>query len=275
MTTRPILIIGATGKTGRRIADRLTRDGHPVRLGSRSAAIPFDWEQPESWRPALSGVQAAYIAHYPDLAAAGAVDAIEQLVRIAREENVRKLVLLSGRGEVHAERSERIVAESGLAYTLVRAAWFAQNFSEGMLHPQVMAGQIALPAGSVAEPIVDVDDIADVAAAALTDSRHDGRLYEVTGPELLTFADMADQLAQAAGHPVRYQPITLDQMRGGLLPDLGPAMADLVVEICRQTLDGRNARLGQGVWQALGRAPRSFFDFCQRAAAEGAWRKAA
>jgi len=275
MTARPVLVIGATGKTGRRVAARLAAAGQPVRPGSRAAAIPFDWGRPESWEPALDGVGALYVSYHPDLAAPGAPDRIAALVARAAAAGAERLVLLSGRGEHRAALCERIVAESGLAHTLVRAAWFAQNFSEGALRPAVMAGEIALPAGGIAEPVVDAEDIADVAAAALTEPGHAGQLYEVTGPRLMSFSEIADTLAAASGRRVVYRPVGLSAFRDALAAHAGAAMADLLAEIAAETLDGSNAWVGDGVRRALGRPARDFADHARAAAAAGAWRDAA
>ncbi len=275
MHAQPILVIGSSGKTGRRIAAGLAERGYPVRHGSRQAPIPFDWDKPETWPEALAGISAAYISYFPDLAFPGAPEKIEALTRSAAEAGVKRLVLLSGRGEFHAQRCEAIVRDSGLEYVLVRAAWFAQNFSEGYLRDPVLEGMIALPANDVLEPIVDVDDIADVAIAALTEPQHAGALYEVTGPRLLSFAEAAADLTRATGRPVRYLPITLDEFHAAMLEIGGRIVADVFTEICREVLDGRNASLGDGVERALGREPRDFADFCRRAAASGTWQTAA
>jgi len=271
----PILVIGSTGKTGSRIVKSLTELGHSVRPGSRNSAIPFDWDQPETWTVALDGVKTAYVSYFPDLAFPGASEKIEALTKAAAANGVRKLVLLSGRGEAHARHCEDIVRNCGLDYTLVRAAWFAQNFSEGYLQAPVLDGMVALPAGDVKEPIADVDDIADVAVAALTDDRHNGELYEITGPRLLSFAEAAAEISAAAGFPVRYMPITLEQFHDAMLGIGGQVVADVFTEICREVLDGHNAYLTDGVQRALGRQPRDFAEFCRSAAATGVWKKAA
>jgi uncharacterized protein YbjT (DUF2867 family) len=271
MSVSPILVIGATGKTGRRIARSLEQKGFPVRRGSRNAPTPFDWDEPETWPAALAGVRAAYVSYFPDLAFPGASDRIEALTRAAADAGVGRLVLLSGRGEPHAQHCEEIVRRSGLDYTLVRASWFAQNFSEGYLRDPALEGMVALPAGEVREPIVDVDDIADVAVAALTEPRHSKQLYEVTGPHLLTFTEAAAELSKVVGHPVRYVPITLEQFHAHMTGIGGAFIADVFTEICRETLDGRNQSLGDGVQRALGREPRDFTAFCRAAAAAGAW----
>ena len=129
MTNNTILVIGSTGKTGKRVADQLESLGIPVRHGSRSADVPFDWENPQTWAPALAGADKVYITYYPDLAVPGSVDAVRRLTELAREAGVSRLVLLSGRNEVEAERAEDVVKACGLDWTIVRAAFFAQNFS--------------------------------------------------------------------------------------------------------------------------------------------------
>lgn len=269
--SRPTLVIGATGKTGSRIARRLEAKGVPVRHGSRQAPIPFDWDDETSWGPALQGVCAAYISYFPDLAFPGAVEKVAALCAAAKGAGVERLVLLSGRGEHHARLGEEAVRASGVPFTLVRAAWFAQNFSEGYLRDPVLAGVLPMPGGDVGEPIIDVDDIADVATAALTEEGHEGQLYEVTGPRLMTFAQMADALGKAIGRPVHYQPITFEAFHAGLSDIAGDFVADVFTAIARETLDGRNAHLTDGVQRAIGRPPRDFATFARDAAANHAW----
>ncbi len=274
MSQTPFLVIGATGKTGRRIVQKLRARGHLVREGARQTPIPFDWDRLDTWAPALKGVHSAYIAYAPDLAFPGATQKIESLTHAARQAGVAHLVLLSGRNETHAQRCEAIVQASGLSYTLVRASWFSQNFSEGHLLDPVLQGFIALPAGTVQEPFVDVDDIADVAVAALTYSQHQGRLYELTGPRLLTFAQAAAEISSAAGRPVQYVPLSLQAFREGMTPAVGAALANMYTDLCKEVFDGRNACLADGVQQALGRAPRDFAAFCEATAAAGVWNMA-
>lgn len=269
--SQPILVIGSTGKTGRRIVRQLRELGHAVREGSRGSQIPFDWENPDTWSAALRGVRAVYIAFFPDLAVPGAPAAIEKLTTLAVEAGVERLVLLSGRGEVNAQRCEEIVRQSGIRYTLVRTSWFSQNFSEGHLLAPVLGGVLALPAGEVAEPFVDVDDIADVAVAALTEEGHDGQLYELTGPRLMTFAEVTAEISQASGRPLQYVPISSEEFRAALTEESGPDFANMLTELCREVLDGRNAHLTDGVQRALGRAPRDFSDYCRTASATGVW----
>ncbi|WP_419906861.1 NmrA family NAD(P)-binding protein [Hoeflea sp.] len=271
MQTKPILVIGATGKTGRRIAQKLEDGGYPVRRGSRGAEIPFDWDDPAGWPAALAGVSAAYISYVPDLAVPQAPAAITRLVDEARQAGVKRLVLLSGRGEANAERCEEIVRDSGIEFTLVRASWFFQNFDEGQLLGAVLDGTIAMPAGSIREPFIDTEDIADVAVAALTEDRHAGELYEVTGPRLMSFTDIADEISEASGKSVQYVPVTFEQFHAALSEEAGPQLADMLTALCREVFDGRNEHLADGVQRALGRAPRDFSEFCRQAAASGVW----
>ncbi|MEL7168524.1 MAG: NAD(P)H-binding protein [Bacteroidota bacterium] len=273
--TGRILVLGGTGKTGRRIVHRLLDRGHDVRIGSRSATPRFDWNDEATWHANLVDVTAAYITYAPDLAVPGAADAIQAFVERAKEQGVRRLVLLSGRGEAEAQACERIVQTSGLDWTIVRASWFSQNFSEGAFADMVLAGQITLPAGDIPEPFVDVDDIADVAVAALTESGHAGEVYEVTGPRLMTFEDIAAELTHATGRPVRFIPVPHDAFVEGIRASGAPNEVVWMLDYLFATvLDGRNASLTDGVQRALGRSPKDFAAYAQDAAAAGAWNTA-
>ncbi len=198
------LVLGGTGKTGRRIVERLTRQDRPVRVGSRSAGLPFDWEDPTTWEPALEDVKAAYVSYYPDLAVPGSSEVIASFAELAVMSGARRLVLLSGRGEEEAQASEKVLADSGADWTILRSSWFNQNFSEGYLLDPILGGELALPAGEVGEPFTDTDDIAEVATAVLTQDGHVGQIYELTGPRLLTFADAVAAIADATGRDIRY-----------------------------------------------------------------------
>ena len=267
------LVIGATGKTGRRVAERLRSRDVPVRAGSRSGEPPFDWDDRSTWGPALDGATSAYISFYPDLAVPGASEAIAALAEAALESGTRRLVLLSGRGEEEAQRAEEALQASGVPeWTIVRCSWFNQNFSEGDFLELVLAGELALPVGAVPEPFVDVEDIADVATAALTEDGHAGRLYELTGPRLLTFEEAVGEIAAAAGRQVRYVQVPLDawaaEMAAADVPD---GVVALMSFLFTEVLDGRNAQLASCVQEALGREPRDFRDFARTTAAAGVW----
>ncbi|WP_435859048.1 NmrA family NAD(P)-binding protein [Streptomyces varsoviensis] len=262
------LVIGGTGKTGRRVVERLAAQGREVRVGSRKGDRPFVWEDAGSWGAALEGVGSVYVTYFPDLAFPGAAEAVGEFSRFAVERGAGRLVLLSGRGEEGARVSEERMKESGADWTVVRGSWFNQNFSEGFFRDAVRAGELALPTGEAAEPFVDADDIADVVVAALTDARHVGRTYELSGPRLLTFGEVAAELSKATGRRIDYVPVTLDAYRAALAEHGVPVeFADLFSLIT----DGRNAHLVNGVEEALGRAPRDFSAYARDAAAAGAW----
>ncbi|MCI0793242.1 MAG: NAD(P)H-binding protein [Chloroflexi bacterium] len=271
-TTKATLVLGGTGKTGRRVAKRLRARGLPVRIGSRSAEPRFDWNDAATWASVLQGVGAVYITYQPDLAVPGAVEAVWSFTKAALEVGVRRMVLLSGRGEEEAQRAEQALKDTDADWTIVRATWFAQNFSEGFLLDAVLAGMVALPAGDVGEPFVDVDDIADVAVAALTEDGHVGQLYEVTGPRLLTLAQAVEEIARAAGREIRYVPVSMKQFTSLLTEQDVPAdLVWLLTYLLTEVLDGRNAHLTDGIQRALGREPRDFSDYARDAAASGVW----
>ncbi|MCH2077008.1 MAG: NmrA family transcriptional regulator [Rhodobacteraceae bacterium] len=275
MSNAPILVIGSTGKTGSRVASRLEALGHDVRHGSRRSETPFDWEAPETWGPALKGARAAYVTYFPDLAFPGGVEKVGALAAQAREIGVERLVLLSGRGEHHAKLGEEAVRAAHPSVTIVRATWFAQNFSEGYLRDPILAGVLPMPGGAIKDPIIDIDDIADVVTAALTEDGHVGEIYEVTGPRLMSWADMAAELSRAIGKPIQHVPISFEDFHANVAEAGGDFVADVFTAIARETLDGRNARVTDGVERALGRPPRDFAEFAAKAAASGAWSAAA
>lgn len=266
--TTTTLVLGGTGKTGRRVVERLTARELPVRVGSRSAQPPFDWEDQTTWAPALAGVGAVYISYFPDLAFPGALETISTFAKLAVSTGVGRLVLLSGRGEDEAQACEQAVQNSGADWTIVRCSWFNQNFSESFMLEPVLSGELALPTGDAVEPFVDAEDIADVAVAALVDDGHGGQVYELTGPRLLTFADVAAEISGAAHREVRYVPVTAGQYLAVLEENGLPTE---FVELFTKVLDGRNAHLTDGVQRALGRAPRDFSEYARDTAATGVW----
>jgi uncharacterized protein YbjT (DUF2867 family) len=266
------VVIGGTGKTGRRVAERLALAGRPVRIGSRGSAPAFDWAEPAGWAQVLEGARAVYVAYHPDLAFPGAAEAVGALAGVAARSGVRRVVLLSGRGEPGAQAAERELAAAGTEWAVVRASFFAQNFSEGFLVDAVRAGVLALPAGEVGEPFVDADDLADVAVAALLAPDAPNRVHEVTGPRLLTFAEVAAELSAAAGHEVVYQPVSREEFVGGMVAEGVPAdVAGAYGDLFGEVLDGRNASVTDGVGVALGRPPRDFATYAAAAAATGVW----
>jgi uncharacterized protein YbjT (DUF2867 family) len=270
--TRPTLVLGGTGKTGRRVAQRLEARGVPVRIGSRSGEPPFDWEDRSTWAAPLQGVESVYVSYYPDLAVPGAAEAVGSFADLAVARGVPRLVLLSGRGEPEAEQAEHAVRASGAELTILRSAWFSQNFSESYLLDAVLSGEVAMPAGEVPEPFVDTEDIADLAAAALTEDGHVGQLYELTGPRALTFAEALDEISKAIGRELRYVPISIEDFAAAAYEQsVLPEFVELLAYLFGEVLDGRNVHLTDGVQRALGREPRDFADYARDTAATGVW----
>lgn len=266
------MVLGGTGKTGRRVAERLTELGVPVRIGSRSGTPKFDWEDQSTWATALENVRAVYIAFYPDLAVPGATAAIRSFSDLAVKRGVSQLVLLSGRGEEEAQNCEQIVQNADVDWTILRASWFCQNFSEGFMQELILSGEVALPVGSVKEPFIDVDDIAEVAVAALTEDGHSGQLYELTGPRLMTFSEAVEEIAKATNRKVQYMQISPEVFSSAMAEQGVPSDAIWLMNYLFTTvLDGRNSYLTDGVKRALGREPRDFSDYVQNAATNGAW----
>ena len=271
-TKKQILVLGGTGKTGSRVVSKLQQMDWPVRIGSRNAAIPFDWDDQSTWVAALQGIDSVYISYQPDLAVPGATDTIRDLASLAIAKGVTHLVLLSGRGEEEAQACEKIIMNAGTNWTILRASWFNQNFSEGYLLDPILYGQVDLPVGNVPEPFIDVDDIADVAVAALTQDGHAGQLYELTGPRLLTFQQAVQEIAAALNRPVQYQQISMDDYKAMMqeyqIPD---DYIWLISYLFTEVLDGRNSSLTDGVQRALGRKPTDFSEYIRKAIAAGTW----
>ena len=206
----PILIIGKNGKTGRRVNERLQALGYATRPVSRSSNPSFDWDNPATWRSAMEGTNTAYITYQPDLAVPRAEATIKAFVQFAAEIGLKHIVMLSGRGEEGAERAEEILKASGISWNIVRSSWFCQNFSESFMLDGILAGELVLPAGDTVEPFVDADDIADVAVAALTKTEHRNKLFEVSGPRALTFAQCIREISEALGRPVKFTSVPVD-----------------------------------------------------------------
>lgn len=271
---RPILVLGGTGKTGRRLVERLTRQHIPVRVGSRSAGLPFDWEQPSTWRPAFRDVDAAYL-FVPDLVAANPPEAVAGVVEAALAAGARRLVLLSGRREEQADACEQVLRSSAADWTILQSSFFNQNFSESFLLDPILAGKVMLPVGDVGEPFIDTDDIADVAAAVLTDDCHVGQSYELTGPHAITFAEATATIAAATGRDIAYVRISPEDFAAGLAAGgVPPDIIGLLVDLFGTVLDGRNAQETDGVERVLGRPARTFTEYARSTAATGIWNPA-
>jgi uncharacterized protein YbjT (DUF2867 family) len=274
METENILVIGGTGKTGRRIATRLEALGHNVRIGSRIATPAFDWHRPEGWEAALKGMDKVYITYQPDLAVPGALEAIEQLVKESKRANVKKLVILSGKGEREAQLCEQVVIHSGLDYTIVRASWFNQNFSENFLLEPVLEGVVALPQAEAQIPWVDTDDIAEVATKALTEDIHNGQIYELTGPRTLTFKDAVAEIAKASNRDITFIPISIQEYAEGMgKAGLPEDFIWLIEYLFTEVLGNPElAEVSNDIEKVLGRKPIDFSEYVAATAKTGVWK---
>ncbi|MBO9203289.1 MULTISPECIES: NmrA family NAD(P)-binding protein [Niastella] len=266
------LVLGGKGKTGSRVVAQLQQLEWPVYIGSRSGDRPFDWEDQATWKEAIRDMEVIYLSYYPDIAVPGAVDVIRAFTQLAVECGVKQLVLLSGRGEAEAQACEKMVMALTIDWTIVRASWFCQNFSEGYLLDPVLAGQVALPVGDIPEPFVDADDIAAVAVTAITQPGHNHKVYEVTGPRLLTFKEAVGTIARETGRDIVFEQMPLEDYKAMLkeyaIPD---DFIWLITYLFKEVLDGRNASIAHGVQEALGRPATDFNEYAKRTAKTGLW----
>lgn len=274
-TTRPILVLGSTGKTGSRVTAQLRQRGHEVRGASRKGPVTFDWTDENTWEQVLDGAGAAYLvdSQLPD-----AAESMRSFTRLAVASGVERLVLLSARDWVVAEGEEKLpceraVRESGARWTILKPSWFFQNFDEDpFIRAQVQGGEVVMSAGDGVEPFIDAEDIAAVAVAALTEEGHGGQAYELSGPRLLSLDSVVDEITRATGRVVTYRPLPPEEFAayagGHGVPEEFVGLLNLLYG---WIAEGRFATLADGVQRVLGREPRDFADYVRRAAASGVW----
>ncbi|MDF1695203.1 MAG: NmrA family NAD(P)-binding protein [Saprospiraceae bacterium] len=273
MKTENILVIGGNGKTGRRVAENLRQLGHNIRVVGRKTNPGFDWENTDTYDAALEDMDRAYIVYYPDLAVPGSRDAITTLTEKALKAGLEKVVLLSGKGETEAEACEDIVANSGLNYTLVRASWFNQNFSEGAFLEFVLNGTVALPMPNARIPFVDVNDIADVVSKVMIDDSFNGQTITVTGPQKRTFKEVVEIMAEAMNKHIQFVPISIDEFKDGMqkagLPD---SYVWLFGYLFQEVLGNpENQEVSDDVAKVLGRPAIDFETYAKQTAETGVW----
>lgn len=217
-------------------------------------------------------MDAIYITFQPDLAIPGAVKTLQKFTSLATSLGVTKMVLLSGRGETEAFDCEQIVMDNAKNWTIVRASWFNQNFSESFFLDPILSGHVALPRPETLEPFIDADDIADVVVEALLNDKHNGQIYELTGPRLLTFPQAIEEIAQATGREIKFQPLTLEEnltiLKEHNFPDDSISLIDYLFT---EVLDGRNASVTNDFEKVLGRKAKDFSEFVKETVATGIW----
>lgn len=257
-----ILITGGTGKTGSRVTHRLILSGQRVRAVSRHSEPRFDWHDDSTWAEAVTGCTSAYLCFQPDLGLPGADAIVGAFTRRAVALGCTRLVLLSGRGEDGARRAEQAFLEAGADWTILRSAFLFQNISESFWTDEIASGSLTMVDSTVGEPFVDADDVADAAVAALLEPAHVGRIHELTGPRLITFANLVEEISRATGRSVTYRPLPVDDYVAALVSvGLGEEDAVGLAYLFDEVLDGRNARLESGIKDLLGREPRDFAAF--------------
>ncbi|MFH6988361.1 NmrA family transcriptional regulator [Flavobacterium collinsii] len=273
MKNTKILVLGSNGKTGRRVVERLDQiENVEVRLGSRNEELPFDWEKPETWETVLQDIDTVYITFQPDLAIPSAVNTIQNFTRLATKSGIQKMVLLSGRGEKEAQLCEEIVKSNAKNWTIVRASWFNQNFSESFFLDPILAGIVALPRAEALEPFTDADDIADVVTAALLEDKHNGKTYELTGPRLLTFKQAVNEIADASGRNITFQGLSLEEYIQLLQEYQVPEdHIWLINYLFEQVLDGRNSSITSDIENILGRKAKDFSVYAKETAKTAIW----
>lgn len=275
-----ILVTGATGTTGSALVRQLSNVGIPARALSRNpaklAALPHiepvagDLGDPASLTAAFAGIDAVYLNIVPG---AEALAEIDNVIAAAKAAGAKLIVKLSGLHatpeapsaiiRMHAEGDAR-VRRSGLDYAIVRANSFFQNI-EGQIDSIKATGQFYLPLGYARQSLIDVEDIAAVVVKILTDPTYRNRDLDLTGPEALTFHDVAAQLSAVSGKPVTYVPISHEAFVDSLLSAGMPqTAADAVAELFALFATGIYAEPTDHVKEILGRTPTSLSDYARR-----------
>ncbi|ANL34777.1 SDR family oxidoreductase [Rhizobium phaseoli] len=261
-----ILVIGATGTVGRHVVDGLLAKGEAVKAASRAGkpvanaeGVVFDYAKPETFGPAFYGVDRAYV-----LLASGYADSKGMLLPVIEAAAARKVkVVLQSAFGVDADDAipyrqvEIALEKSGTPYVILRPNWFSDNFHT-FWKPGIDHGQIALPAAEGKSSFIDARDVAASGVAALTSSSFDGKAFNLTGPEALSYTQAAAILSEAIGKPVSYNAVSdeafIDMLTGaGVSADYASFLASIFYPV-RQ---GWTAVVTGDVETLTGRAPRS------------------
>ncbi|GAA1074438.1 NmrA family NAD(P)-binding protein [Nocardiopsis metallicus] len=272
MAERVITVLGATGTTGRRVAERLRAEGVPHRTASRSSSTRFDWTDESTWKGAATDTRALYLVAPED------PRPVRDFVQLAVAEGVERIVGLSGRGAQHFATpgvsfgadmvaAEEAVRESGVSWTLLRPNNFDQNFGEGLFRDALAQGRLGLPIDSTHEPFIDAQDVADVAVELLLRGGFEGQTLELSGPEAISFGEAVSTMSAALEREIAFQPLSRGRYLEELL-DQGVPHEDALALITMFELLGAgiNTEVTDGVESVLGRAPRDFESYARQAA---------
>lgn len=274
MNTQKVVVLGGIGKTGRKVAEKLAKNGHVVRIGSRTQNPAFDWNDASNWSEVLEGMDAVYVAYQPDLAVPGALESIEKLMNEIRKSSIQKVVLLSGKGEKEAELCEQVVIHSGLDYSILRCSWFNQNFSESFFLDPIRLGQVALPKAEAKVPYVDTDDISDMAVEVIENDQHRNQLYELTGPQIYTFREVIQLISRETGREIQFTEINLpsylDLLKSHGVPE---DFVWLINYLFSTVLDAPgNEEISSDIEKVLGRKAKSLEEYVIETAKTDVWR---
>jgi uncharacterized protein YbjT (DUF2867 family) len=272
---KTILVLGGTGKTGTRVARRMTELGHSVRTAARHGAdARFDWDDHATHRTAVDGVDRVYLVA-PVMRTRFAAQ-VSAFLDLAEAVGVQHITYLSAYGidtappEIALRAVELdLMGRTSMTHSIVRPAWFMQNFSETFLNP--IHGAITVPTGNGGEAFVDADDIAAVAAATLADpSSHAGAQYAPTGPDRLTMREAAELIGSVIGQPVRHVDIDRLPWVDAVIASGVPAEYGEMLTLLTETIaSGNGSRPNDDVHTVTGAPPTSFTEFAQRTAS--AW----
>ncbi|MDJ0752137.1 MAG: NmrA family NAD(P)-binding protein [Ardenticatenaceae bacterium] len=277
MTT---LVIGATGKVGRRVVSLLEEQGQPVRAATRhpesypstanTQAILFDYADHSTFDEAVAGATRAFVI-------APEINPSDFQALLKKAGHLQHVVLMTAFGVQYAPESplgqaEQAVKESGIPYTILRPNWFMQNFTEGSFAEELkQTGSLSLPAADAKVSFIDVRDIASSAVAALTDKQHHHKEYDLTGGQALTHGEVVEMISKAAGRQIEYNAISDQAFKDGMTQSGAPAeMADMLVGLFQGMRQGGAAPVVGGVKEATGREPITFEQYAADNAAE--WR---
>ena len=267
-----VLVTAPNSKTGKQVVKLLKRENIPFRAASRSTSVPFDWENEKTWASAISGAHAVYVVIPPNLAFADMPQRLKAFLTYCEAVRVRRIILLSGRGEDEAAKIEEVALSNAIPTTVLRASWFAQNFSEGYFVEGVVNGQLAIPSKLVREPFIDTRDIAKAVVFALKDKSSNNYVFELTGPELLSFEDVAKKFTKHLDQSVTYVYMPIEDYINQLLQfGVSTDEIDLTRFLFGELLDGRNAYTTSDLSLLLGEQGTSFEQFIQHTKPSGVW----